>query len=339
MADISPSIIPTNEIDSATIESSIQSVIAATPAPTIPANPPNWFTNNVGTIALAGGGFKSVASPNSLFSLITQQLGVQTTPQTARGYMPGSAIDYMNNNLVHNCDFNFMFNITGSLADIITILGAIPNAIKNAKNKAARAVSEAFNLFIEAITKLLKGISEALSLGDPSGQVTLTYQLAKKTIADIQDLVNKIAQKIENVLAVIFYIQDVAALLKWVLGLPSAIIQMVKDCISQFTTSLKSAINTIKSAPGVVLSNIQGSINSVTTAVNSTYQDIVTAATATTNNLNSTGGLPPELIQAANNPALANPDNLSGVLTKVFTSSASQGQTNPQNNSSSTTGP
>lgn len=339
MADISPSIIPTDTIDTATIEASIQSTIDATPAPTIPANPPNWFTNHVGTIALAGGGYSSVAAPNSIFSLITQKLGVQTLPQTARGYMPGSAIDYMNNNLVHNCDFNFMFNITGSLGDIITILGAIPNAIKNAKNKAARAVSEAFKAFIEIITKILKGVSEALSLGDPTGQITLSYQLAKKTIADIQDLVNKIAQKIEDVLAVIFYIQDVAALLKWVLGLPAAIIQMVKDCISQFTTSLKSAINTVKSAPGVVLSNIQGSINSVTAAVNSTYQDIVTAATATTDSLNSTGGLPPELIAAANNPVLANPDNLSGVMTKVFTVAADQGQTNPQNNSNSSTGP
>ena len=47
--------------------------------------------------------------PNSPFYFLSKQPNVQTTPQLARGFLPGSSIDLLNNNLSHVCDFKFIF--------------------------------------------------------------------------------------------------------------------------------------------------------------------------------------------------------------------------------------
>jgi len=198
---------------------------------------------------------------------------VQTTPQTSRGYMPGSAIDVMNNNLVHDCDLKFLANFGISLGDLTAIIGSIGNAIKNAKNAAAAKIRSLFGTIIDAIHLALDAISTALSF-DFTGQFSLTVGLTKKLLAKIKYYVDKIAQAIEDVLTWVYFAQDIIALLKWIESLPEQIKQMFLGCLNQFKNSLNQIQTQIKSIPGTATSVVTGITNSITSQVSSTISSL-----------------------------------------------------------------
>ena len=118
-------------------------------------------TVNLGGVGVINFKFVESYPPNSIFAKLLNTSGVQTTPQLARGYMPGSSIDFLNNNLNHVCDFKFIF------PDLKTIIGelgfqspveAIRDAIKNAK--LAKIIYPDWNEKLFAAPKPTKGNPE-----------------------------------------------------------------------------------------------------------------------------------------------------------------------------------
>ena len=113
-------------------------------------------TVNLGEVGVVNFKFVETYPPNSVFAKLLNTSGVQTTPQLARGYMPGSAIDLLNGNLNHVCDFKFIF------PDLKTIIGdlgfqspiaAIQDAIKNAKLKNQTSPPRLVETMIAPITR------------------------------------------------------------------------------------------------------------------------------------------------------------------------------------------
>jgi hypothetical protein len=209
------------------------------------------------TVNLGGFGFinfqvKETLSPNSPFSGVFAKPGVQTTPGLARGYVQGSAIDLMNRNLSHVCDFRFIFNI-----DIFASLGlvnpvaAIQRAIRNAKLKAATRMRDLLQKAIAIVKKIMAAISAALNL-DYSGQISLTIDLAKDTIRKINQAIEDIADAIESVLEWVFFAQQIIELINWIKSLPEKIKNLLLACVANFTGSLKQAVESIQSIPSQI---------------------------------------------------------------------------------------
>lgn len=268
-----------------------------TTIPDFGVNHASWITIN-GKLSIAN-------TPNSIFTKIAQTAGLQTTPQTARGVMSGSAIDYMNNNLIHSCDFRFLVNIDLGLGSLISLFGTIPNAIKNAKNKAARVLSDLIKDFMKLIFAALKAIQEGLSF-DGTGLISISVNKVKQLVADIQDIVDYIAQKVEDVMAVVYFIQDVQNLINWILSLPQHIINMVIGCLNQFKSSLDAAINQVKSLPGQVTSVVVSTANSIKSTIDSVTNSVTSSFQGITNSLQSGGSsysssLDPSVSSALNN--------------------------------------
>jgi hypothetical protein len=260
--------------------------------------------NNSSWIKINGKLF-AANTPNSVFTKIAQTIGVPTTPQTARGVLTDSAIDYMNNNLVHNCDFNFLFKLDLGLGTLFDLIGQIPNAIKNAKNAAARLLSDLIKDFMKIIFAAIKAIQEGLSF-DGTGLISISVNKIKQLVADIQDIVDYIAQKIEDVMTVVYFIQDVEALIKWILNLPQQIINMVIGCLNQFKSSLNQAIQQVKSIPGQVEGTINQTINSITSTVTNTFQSVISGVqsgiSSHSSNLDAT-------LSSAINNSISNPNS------------------------------
>jgi hypothetical protein len=175
------------------------------------------------TVNLGGFGFINFkvverSSPNSIFSRMFAKPGVQTTPALARGYVEGTAIDFMNNNLTHVCDFRFIFNI-----DIFASLGlvnpvaAIQRAIRNAKLKAAIKMRDLLQKAIAVVKKVMAAISAALNL-DPTGQVSLVIDISKDIIRKVNQAIEDVADAIESVLQWVFFAQQIIELINWILS-------------------------------------------------------------------------------------------------------------------------
>jgi phage-related protein len=242
----------------------------------------------------------------------------------------------MNNNLVHNCDFNFLFNLDLGLGPLLEIFAAIPNAIKKAKNAAASILSYLIRDFMKGIFLALKALQEGLSF-DMTGKICLTINRIKQLIADVQDVVNFIAQVIENIMTIVYFIQDVQALIKWILGLPQELINIVIGCLNQFKSTLNSAVNQIKSVPGQVQSTVQGTINSITSTVTTSFQNTVDALNSGISS--QSAGLDPTLSSAL---TATDPTALGTVLVSSISnnndSQLSMIKAQPQNNVPSSNG-
>jgi hypothetical protein len=209
-------------------------------------------TVNIGGFDLINFKITETFPPNSTFSRMFAKPGVQTTPALARGYVPGSAIDLMNRNLTHVCDFRFIFNI-----DIFASLGlvnpvaAIQRAIRNAKLKAAIRMRDLLQKAIEVVKKIMKAITTALNF-DPSGQISLVVDFAKDTIRRVNQAIEDVADAIESVLVWVFFAQQIIELINWIRSLPEKIKNLLLACIANFTNSLKQAVDSIKSIPSQI---------------------------------------------------------------------------------------
>ncbi len=161
--------------------------------------------------------------PNSVFSSVFAKPGVQTTPGLARGYVTGSAIDFMNQRLTHVCDFRFIFNIDifASLG-LVNPIAAIQRAIRNAKLKAANRMRDLLQKAIEVVKKIMSAITTALNF-DATGQISLVVDIAKDTIRRVNQAIEDIADAIESVLEWVFFAQQIIELINWIKSLPEKI--------------------------------------------------------------------------------------------------------------------
>ena len=220
------------------------------------------------TVNLGGFGFINFkvvekSSPNSIFSRTFGKPGVQTTPSLARGYVDGSAIDLMNRNLTHVCDFRFIFNIDiFSSLGLVNPVAAIQRAIRNAKLKAATRMRDLLQKAIAVIKKIMKTISDALNI-DPTGQFSLVVDFSKEAIRKINQAIEDVADAIESVLQWVFFAQEIIQLINWIKSLPEKIKKLLLACIANFTDSLKQAVESIKSIPQQIADATVGQAKSI----------------------------------------------------------------------------
>ena len=238
--------------------------------------------------------------PNSPFSGVFAKPGVQTTPGLARGYVPGSAIDLMNRNLTHVCDFRFIFNIDifASLG-LVNPIAAIQRAIRNAKLKAATRMRDLLQKAIAIVKKIMAAISAALNL-DYSGQISLTIDLAKDTIRKINQAIEDIADAIESVLEWVFFAQQIIELINWIKSLPEKIKNLLLACIANFTSSLKQAVESIQSIPSQIENATVGQARLIAEQFVGAVKEVQDSATIQFNN--DSQNYSPEILSLITDP-------------------------------------
>lgn len=256
-------------------------------------------TVNIGEIGVVNFKFVETYPPNSIFAKLLNTTGVQTTPQLARGYMPGTAIDLLNGNLNHVCDFKFIFpdlkTIIGDLG-FVSPIAAIQDAIKNAKLKATNRLRSMIQTIIMALRAALDGIVFALGL-DVTGIISFNFSLLKKIVRQINAITKKIATVVEAVLEWVFLAQQIIQLVNWVKSLPGKLQQMLKDCLTQFGNSITQVANQIKSIPDQISSLTQAQITNIANEFTTAAKMTLDAATTTPT------GVPDAVVQAFNQPA------------------------------------
>ncbi len=246
--------------------------------------------------------------PNSVFSSVFAKPGVQTTPGLARGYVTGSAIDFMNQRLTHVCDFRFIFNIDifASLG-LVNPIAAIQRAIRNAKLKAANRMRDLLQKAIEVVKKIMASITAALNL-DATGQISLIVDVAKDTIIRVNQAIQDIADAIESVLEWVFFAQQIIELINWIKSLPEKIKNLLLACIANFTNSLKQAVESIQSIPGQIVDATVGQARLIADQFVGEVNEVEDAAKLEFNN--ETQNYPPELLSLITDPTEDGANNL-----------------------------
>jgi phage-related protein len=246
--------------------------------------------------------------PNSVFSSVFAKPGVQTTPGLARGYVPGSAIDFMNQRLTHVCDFRFIFNIDifASLG-LVNPIAAIQRAIRNAKLKAATRMRDLLQKAIEVVKKIMAAITKALNF-DATGQISLVVDITKDTIRRVNQAIEDIADAIESVLEWVFFAQQIIELINWIKSLPEKIKNLLLACIANFTNSLKQAVESIQSIPGQIVDATVGQARLIADQFVGAVKEVEDAAKLEFNN--ETQNYSPELLALITDPTEDGANNL-----------------------------
>jgi len=236
---------------------------------------------NLGSYELINFRYVETLPPNSPFSQLSNKSGVQTTPQLARGFLPGSAIDLLNNNLAHACDFKFIFNFDFDLLlGLTNPITAITNAIKNAKMNATNMLRSLVKKAMDAIRAVIDAILEVISF-DPSGVFSYYWSLGKSIVLDINELIKEIAEAVEIVLTWVFFIQQIQQLIAWINSLPDKFKAMLQQCINNFKAALNTAANTIKSIPEQIGNLSKAQLNSIASEFTAAGNQLMDAAKTT----------------------------------------------------------
>jgi hypothetical protein len=210
-------------------------------------------------------------SPFSIFSVNLNKEGVQTTPALARGFLPGSAIELLNNNLTHVCDVKFLFNFDADLAlGLINPLTAIQNAIRNARLNATNMLRNIVYKAVQLIRKAIDAILQALNF-DPSGEFSFYWSLGKSIIK------KDIAEAVEIVLSYVFLVQQIQQLIAWINSLPDKIAALLAECVKNFTNSIIQVAQTFQSIPDQIANINQAKANDIAAQFTAAGQELLAA--------------------------------------------------------------
>jgi hypothetical protein len=222
------------------------------------------FAVNMGDFELFKFHVNELNAPFSLFGINLNNKGVQTTPALARGFLPGSAIELLNNNLAHVCDVKFIFNFDLDLTlGLINPLTAIRNAIKNARMNATNMLRNLVYKAMQAIRLKLDAILATLNF-DPSGAFSFYWSLGKSIVKKINKVIQDIAEAIEIVLSYVFLVQQIQQLIAWIKSLPDKLKALLAECVANFTNSILQVAETFKSIPDQIANATQGQLDSIT---------------------------------------------------------------------------
>jgi phage-related protein len=236
---------------------------------------------NLGSYEILNFKYVEKLPPNSPFTQLSSKEGVQTTPQLARGYVPGSAIDLMNNNLAHVCDFKFIFNFDSDLLlGLTNPVTAIKNAIKNAKMNATNMIRNLVKKAMDLIRAAIKAILKVISF-DPSGEFSYYWALGESIVLDINEIIKEVAEAVEIALTWVFFIQQIQQLIEWIKSLPDKFKALLQQCIANFTNSITQAVNTIKSIPDQINDLTQSQLNSITSEFSAAGNELLSAVKTT----------------------------------------------------------
>jgi hypothetical protein len=185
--------------------------------------------------------------------------GTQTTPGISRGALINTGVYITNSQVAHVCDFKFNLTSALSLDALIPNLGILAGAIKNGQNRAAAAVRTALaklnQLFRAAMDAILKGLNL-----DITGVFSAEFSLAKKIVREINEKIKVIAQIVADVSFVYYLIKDIEEIVKWIENLPERTKIILKECLTNFTTS-------VGNIPDILKGNLENAQASITNSI------------------------------------------------------------------------
>jgi len=221
---------------------------------------------NVAVTEAINGIISEINPPIFSFGGTYTTVGVQTSPNLARGVLKNTGIYVTNGDLSHACDFRFVFPAGFSFTSFLPNLGLITGAIENGKLAAANLIRSAILKLNETFRLAINAI--IISVGfDPTGIVSTAFSTLKDIVRQINEKLKKIAQIIADIAFVYYLIQDIQEIIKWIETLPARLQAIVKSCLTNFTNSLERVKNQIASIPGTVqkyaTATLDGSIASL----------------------------------------------------------------------------
>lgn len=287
------------------------------------------YSVNAGGYQILGMRLVETAPPNSPFASMMGLPGTQTTPSLARGNLNGSAIALMNNNLEHACDFKFMFTIDFSTFGLVNPVEAIQKALQNAKLKATNRLRSILKDAMKAFRLAIDSVLSVLGM-DPSGQLSLSFQIGKDLLRTVNKAIQDVAEKVEEIMEWVYFAQQIEQLVNYIKSLPAKLQAMLSACLTNFNNSIKQVVNTFESIPSQILNATQGQIQTIASQFTQATQEIANAAQ---NSLDSsTSGMPEALYQALMDPSSS---TASAVQTHIDNSSGAEDAAQQANNTSS----
>lgn len=263
------------------------------------------------------------APPNSPFAKLMGLPGTQTTPSLGRGNLNSSAIALLNGNLEHACDFKFMINVdVFATFGIVNPVEAIQKAMKNAKLKATNRLKMLLKDAMKVIREGLDLVLDALGL-DPSGQLSLSFQIGKDLVDKINTAIQFVAEKVEEVMEWVYFAQQIQQLINWIKSLPAKLQQLLATCLTNFTNSIKQVANQLQSIPDQIINATQSQIQGLANQFSQAAQDVATAAQGSLDD--HTSGMPDALYQALIDPSA---DNASALADHITSSTPSVDELN-----------
>ena len=253
------------------------------------------YTVNTGNFELLNLKVVETLPPNSPFASLMNKPGVQSTPSLARGNLNNSAISLLNGNLEHVCDFKFIFTINFSTFGLINPVEAITKALKNAKLKATNRLKSLLKDAAQLFRKAIDAIITALNF-DPSGQLSFYFQLGKDAIRKVNEAIEFVAEKVEEIAEWIFFAQQIIQLTKWLMSLPEKLKKLLATCLTNFTNSIKQIANTITSIPDQIANMAQSEVQKIANQFAESAQLIADTANGA---LNSTNDSMPDAVYLA----------------------------------------
>ena len=283
---------------------------------------------NAGSTQLFGFRVVETAPPNSPFAKMFGLPGVQSTPSLARGNLNYSAIQLLNGNLEHACDFKFIFTIDVTAFGLINPVTAITDAIKNAQLKATERLKNLIKQATKKFTAQIDKVLEALSI-DPSGQLSLQFQVSKDLITKINDIIEYIAETVETVLEWVIFAAEIAALIRWIQSLPDKIKKLLQTCLTNFTNSINQIANNLQSIPAQIANATTSQIKTFTDQVQQSFQLIKDTTQAAIDN--KTSNMPDALYQVLLDPSTENVSALQTHIDSIASDSANTVSTTTTN--------
>ena len=231
-------------------------------------------TVNIGSkpVVIAGS-YVSNTDPQNPWYQSQTRAGFQTLNPIARGILEGSPINYNNLNLTRVCDFKFVFNFGISMFGLINPAVALTQAIKNARLRSAAFIRAALSNLIDGFRTAIKTILLLLGF-DPTGYFSKMYSLSKDTIRNINAVIKKIAQMVEDVFFYVALYQDIQALIKWIASLPNELKNLLQRCLTNFQSSMKQFTEQLKAIPGQIKGEVENVSNYFTQGLNDSLKTL-----------------------------------------------------------------
>lgn len=165
-------------------------------------------------------------SPKLPDGVVADVKGEPSLPPTARGKVEGTGLNISNNSQSHVCDISL--------------------ELKKDVALARAAFGQLMQVIRDAINKLIA------SLGlEPSGEISKLISLAKallRKLKYIQSIIDEIVD-LKNI--ILDYARKVRAMIDYILSLPAKLIALLQDCLSNFLSSIGSALTDLISIPGL----------------------------------------------------------------------------------------
>jgi hypothetical protein len=234
---------------------------------------------------------KNAQAPKMPEGLKADVVGEPTLPPMAREKIEDTAIDESNNSQSHVCD------ITSELKKDVAI------------------VRLAFSNLMDAIRKAIRAFIASLGL-DPSGEVSKIVSLAKFFLRELKYYQGILEEILDFKEVLLDYARRVKAMIDYILSLPQKLLQLLADCLANFTGAIVSAIKDLISVPGL---DGMGNSSDITELFDVAEQ-IVETSKQTVSSATELLNVPAQVVSVLTSPASKKEADEAGVILSAYIS-------------------